>query len=96
MSQLALISQRLSLTFDRSSMYFIVLHTIFALFAALFLAAGAQSNATDASLTPAPIPNFETLFVGTILSSGTEDSTQGPFGTRVHIPSDGRVLNFAY
>ena len=90
-SQLALISQRLSLTFERSSMYFLIVHTIFVLFqVTLFLNVGAQSNSTNAAtLTPAPIPSFETLFVGTILSSGTEDSTQGPFGTRVHIPSNG-------
>ena len=42
-----------------------------------------------AQITPAHAPNFELLFVGTVLQSGTDDLTQGPFGTRVHVPTYG-------
>ena len=39
-----------------------------------------------------PPPEFETLFVGKFAVAGETLTTNGPFGTRVHVPISGSVL----
>ena len=39
-----------------------------------------------------PPPEFETLFVGKFAVAGDTLTTNGPFGTRVHVPISGTVL----
>ena len=44
-----------------------------------------------AQLTPGVVPQFETLFVATLLFRGENDVLEGPFGTRIHAPITGSV-----